>query len=214
MSEAVARSQTRFSELIPTDPIAPLKALADLKTWFGVTDTTLDAQLTLALDAVSQAIRNYTGRYLTFGTYTENFRYVISEKPERYLVETPIKTLTSGAELMNRNTGHIFVTGGPLLEVVYEGGYETLPADLTIVLYDLVQQQMSAWGVEKLGTSQPLSAPQEKAVWLGSLKVEYAISAASTQAKSAGAGGIADAALAPYAFVLDNYRSWRKVAAT
>lgn len=214
MSEVVVRSQTRYSELVPTDPILPLKSLSDVKTWFGITDTTLDTQLTLALDAVSEAIRNYTGRYLTFGTYTENFRYVVSDKPERYLVETPIKTLTSGAELVNRNTGHIFVTGGPLLEVVYEGGYETLPADLTIVLFDLIRQQMAVWGFEEIGTAKPANIPQEKAVWLGTLKVEYAISAASVQAKSAGAGGISDAALAPYAFVLDTYRSSRRFAAT
>jgi hypothetical protein len=214
MSEVVVRSQIRYSELIPTDPVPPLKSLTDVKTWFGITDTTLDAQLTLALDAVSEAIRNYTGRYLTFGTYTENFRYVISDKPERYLVETPIKTLTSGAELMNRKTGHVFVTGGPLLEVVYEGGYETLPADLTIVLFDLIRQQMAVWGFEEIGTAKPANIPQEKAVWLGTLKVEYAISAASVQAKSAGAGGISDAALAPYAFVLDTYRSMRRLAAT
>lgn len=218
MSEVAARSQTRYSELLPKTAPAPLKSLADMKTWFGVTDAAYDAQLTLAGDAVSQAIRNYTGRYLTLAEYTENFNYVVVDKPERYLVETPIKMFDTvvnvGAELLNKMTGHIFMTAGARQSIVYEGGYDPLPADLTIVFYDLVRQQMSAWGIEELGTAKPANVPQEKAVWLGTLKVEYAISAASVQAKASGAGGISDAALAPYAATLDFYRAARRLAAT
>jgi len=221
MSEVAARSQTRYSELVrqpENAAVPPLVSLADTKLWFGITDTTMDTQLTLAGEAVSQAIRNYTGRYLTLGSYVENFHYVNADKSERYLTEIPIKIFDSvvndGAVLLNRNTGHVFTVAGELVSLTYDGGYATLPADLTIVFFDLVRQQMAVWGFEELGTASPANIPQEKAVWLGTLKVEYAISAASVQAKSAGAGGISDAALAPYAFALDNYRSMRRFAAT
>lgn len=221
MSEASAASQVRAAEVIPQPPeqaIPPLMSLDDVKTWFGIADTTLDTQLTLAIEAVSQSIRNYTGRYLTRGSYQENFWQVDDQKPERYLQEVPVvvfdTVVNNGATLMNRNTGRVNIVAGQMVPVLYDGGYDPLPADLSVVFLDLVRQQMAAWGFEELGTAKPANVPQEKAVWLGTLKVEYAVNATSTQAKASGAGGISDAALAPYASVLDTYRSNRKLAAT
>jgi hypothetical protein len=211
-NEATIKSQVRFSDF-DTNVSGPLRTVEEVKAWFGITDTTHDTQLALAVDAVSAAIRGYTGRVLTSGTHTETFRDVMDIKPERYLQEIPVASVT-GALLLNKRTGRVTLTGGPELVVEYEGGYTDLPADLTVVFYELVRQQMGAWGVEQLGNAKPADDPREKAVWLGSLKVEYAISATAAQAKASGAGGISEAALAPYANVLDQYRAFRTLVAT
>jgi hypothetical protein len=216
MSESTARSQVRYSEKTDNDPAAPLISVSDIKLFFNIQDTTLDAQLTLATEIVSAVIRSYTGRNLTYGQYTEVFTDVFEPKVERYLVETPVVNYapTNIGALLNKNTGRVVLTGGPSHTVMYQGGYQTLPADLSAVCMELVRQQMAAWGVEELGSTRPANVPQEKAVWLGTLKVEYAVNATSAQAKASGAGGFSEAALAPYLPVLEKYRSHRALVAT
>jgi hypothetical protein len=217
MSEAAARSQVRFSQKEDPSDIDPLLVpIADIKTFFGVTDTALDAPLTMAAAMVSAAIRTYVGRMLTKAEYTETFEYVAEPKIERYLIEVPIHTILDPAlgVVMNSQTGRVVLMAGPVAVVVYEGGYETLPADLMGVFFELVRQQMAFMGYDKIGTSQAVVAPPEKAIWVGTLKVEYAVGANSSQAKATGGGGFSADAMAPYAWILDSYRSHRRLVAT
>jgi hypothetical protein len=217
-SEQTALSQVRFSEITSDlpDPLPPLVTLDKVKTWFGVTDSTLDQQLTVAIDIVSGVIRRYCGRTFSKANYTEVFQDVMEIKPERYLIEIPIISIadTNIASLLNRKTGRILMTGGPSLSIEYEGGYDPLPSDIVGVAMELIRQQMAAFGVTELGTNSPVVTPAERAVWVGTLKVEYAIGANSEAAKAAGAGAYADAALEPYSGVLDSYKSYRVVMAT
>jgi hypothetical protein len=153
---------------------------------------------------------------LTYGQYIEIFTDVFEPKVERYLIETPVVNYspTNIGALLNANTGRIVLTGGPSHTIMYQGGYQTLPADLVGVVMELVRQQMAMFGVETLGTARPADAPKEKAVWVGSLKVEYAISATTVAAQATGLGALSDQALKPYLGVLGNYLSVRKLVAT
>ena len=216
MSESTARSQVRFSEKTDNDAPVPLVTVDEIKLFFNIQDTSLDAQLAIATEIVSAVIRGYTGRNLTYGGYTEVFTDVMEPKIERYLVETPVEDYypTNTGSLLNRNTGRVALVAGPRVEIAYDGGYQTIPADLSAVCTELVRQQMAAWGVEELGSTRPANVPQEKAVWLGTLKVEYAVNATSAQAKASGAGGFSEAALAPYLPILERYRSHRSLVAT
>lgn len=216
MSESTVRSQVRYSEKTDVDPPVPLVILDDVKTYFGITDTALDGPLTIAIDVVSAVIRGYTGRTLTYGQYTEVFTDVFEPKIERYLIETPVDDYYASnvGFLMNKNTGRIALTGGPLLTIEYDGGYQEIPADLKAVFMELVRQHMAFMGYEKIGTASPATAPPEKAVWVGTLKVEYAIAANSPMSRASGAGALSEDALAPYAAILDRYISHRKLVAT
>lgn len=216
MSESTVRSQVRFSEKTDSDPLAPLISVADIKTFFGVTDTSLDAKLAMAADIVSGVIRLYTGRTLSKGTYVEVFTDVFEPKVERYLIETPISTYAPAniGALLNKNTGRILLTGGPSMSIEYEGGYDPIPGELAGVYMELVRQQMSVFGVDTIGSAPPASAPPEKAVWVGTLKVEYAVAANSPLSRAAGAGAMTEDALAPYAWILDSYKSHRKLVST
>lgn len=217
MSESSAKSQVRASQKTnaapPADMLCPL---AEIKIYLGVTDTALDMVLTLAGSIVTDVIRDYTGRVITKGTYTEEFREVREDKSERYLIETPIGALQDSTvgTLMNNQTGRIVLTGGPVHTVTYEGGYDPLPGGLRAVFMELVRQQMGLMGYEQVGTAPSANAPQEKAVWVGTLKVEYAIAATSAAAKAIGMGALSKDALAPYAPILDQYIARTKLAAT
>jgi hypothetical protein len=216
MSEATAKSQVRHGEKTDNDPLAPLVSLDEVKAYFGIMDTALDTVLTMAADIVSSVIRGYTGRTLTYGSYTEVFTDVMEPKTERYLIETPIEDFYPAnlGGLMNRNTGRVYLVAGQRVDVAYDGGYQVLPPDLMAVTMELIRQQAAFMGHDNLGTAPSALAPIEKAVWLGTLKVEYAVAATSPQSKAAGAGALSADGLAPYAIILDQYRSHRKLAAT
>lgn len=216
MSEATVRSQVRFSEKTDNDPLVPLVTVDEVKTYYGITDTALDIPLGLAVDVVSAVVRSYVGRILTYGGYTEVFTDVFEPKIERYLIETPIDDYypTNIGSLLNKNTGRIALTGGPRHEIGYDGGYDPIPADLRAVCMELTRQQMSLMGYTTIGNAGPADAPKEKAVWVGNLKVEYAISATTAAALATGMGALSDQALKPYAGILDKYLSYRRLVAT
>lgn len=217
MSEATAKSQVRASQKTnaapPEDLLCPL---SEIKIYLGVTDTALDMVLTLAASIVTDVIRDYTGRVITKGTYTEEYRDVFEPKVERYLIETPIDAIQdpTAATLLNSQTGRILLTGGPAHTVTYAGGYDPLPGGLRAVFMELVRQQMGFMGYEQVGTAPSANAPQEKAVWVGTLKVEYAVAATSAAAKAIGMGALSKDALAPYAMILDQYVARTKLVAT
>lgn len=215
MYEQGSQSQIRYSEKIdPAGIPEMLVDLAGIKAYFQITGSELDYPLMAAGSTVTTVIRNYTGRTISKAEYVENFEFVNDQKPDRYLIETPVLNLVSGATLQNSKTGRILLTGGPLLTVTYEGGYDPIPWDLVSVYMELVRQQMSLMGHEQIGTARPADAPPERAVWVGTLKVEYAVGQTSPSVRAQGMGAITSDALAPYAEVLDSYMSHRRVAAT
>lgn len=216
-------SDTRFSEFIPPDPLPPLFDYAAVKEWYGLTPTTPEVKVQVSMDAISKAIRDYTGRVLTHGTFQETFENVAEHTICRYLRETPIDMTTppkldagmGEVELtvFNARSGRVQLLAGPKVKVTYDAGYSVMPGDLHIVFMELLRLQMAQLGVEQFGNSTTIS-PQEKAVWVGTLKVEYAVSATTEQSKAASAGGITAAALAPWSNVLDQYRSYGTLVAT
>jgi hypothetical protein len=179
---------------------------------------------------VTGVIRTYTGRHLSFADYAETYTDVVDEKLERYLIEVPVERLLppvvrrirgrnvvevmNNVQLMNRNTGRIVMMAGPSVTVTYKGGYSALPQDLAGVFLELVRQQMSFWGHDNLGTMQGSGVPMEKAVTIGSLRVEYAVAATTSMAKASSGGALSVDGLAPYSMILDNYRSYRRLIAT
>jgi len=217
---------SRFSEFEHTEPLPPLFDYDTVKEWFGLTEVTPDVKVLAAMGAVSKAIRDYTGCVLTKGEFTETFDDVVFEYEKdgvRYLRETPIDMLepptmdnglgAQSLEVLNAKTGKVRLHGSPQVIVNYTAGYDPIPEDLLIVYMELIRLQMAQLGESSFGNSTTV-APQEKAVWVGTLKVEYAVSPTSQATQSATAGGISQAALAPWAGVLDNYRSRVKLVAT
>lgn len=223
LSDVTARSQVRFGNLEPVvDPPVTLVDLDTIKQFFGIKDTAIDDQLMSAAAIVTAVIRTNTGRYLNKGSYVETFTDVNDQKPERYLVETPVINILPPqnvavpevATLMQGRTGRVLLTAGPVVDVIYEGGYDPLPYDLLGVFYELVRQQMGIWGFETLGVFKPYAAPAEKSVTVGSLKVEYAVSANSLAARANSGSPLSEEALMPYEAILSSYRSYRRLVAT
>lgn len=216
-------SDTRFSEFIPPDPLPPLFDYAAVKEWYALTPATPELRVQTSMDAISKAIRDYTGRVLTKGSFEETFEDVRGDTVCRYLRETPIDMTTPpkldagmgpvDLVVFNARSGRVQLLAGPRVKVTYDAGYAVMPSDLCIVFMELLRLQMAQLGEDQFGNSTTIS-PQEKAVWVGTLKVEYAVSATTEQSKAASAGGITAAALAPWANVLDEYRSRVKLVAT
>jgi hypothetical protein len=216
-------SDTRFPQLDGPESLPPLFDYAAVKAWFGLTEDTPNVRVTVAMNAVSTAIRNYTGRTITKGAFTETFEDVREDTTCRYLLETPLDLTVppkvdagmgeQDLEVFNAKTGRVKIFAGPRVRVSYSAGYDPVPDDLQIVFMELLRLQMAQLGESTFGTATTVT-PQEKAVWVGTLKVEYAVSATTEQSKAAAAGGITADALAPWASVLDMYRSRTSLVAT
>jgi hypothetical protein len=99
------------------------------------------------------------------------------------------------------------------IKVVYTGGYSPLPADLRAVVLELTRKQLGAMGVDlsALGGAGGAEVPI-RAVSIGALRVEYAISLTASSSKGA-APAINSDLVQEFATVLDLYRSPRRVAA-
>lgn len=217
MSEETARSQVRFSEKIDPDDLPPeLVSVDDIKTYFGITDTTLDIPLLASSAIVTAVLRSYTQRALSLGTYIETYTDVHERKPERYLIETPVQDLGPGSDgtLMNKKTGRIWMVAGQKRVVTYAGGYNPIPMDLMAVYMELIRQQMALMGHDQIGTAPPVSALTERSVTVGALRVDYAAGANSQAVTSSGRGAITKEALAPYADILLQYCARTSLVAT
>lgn len=190
-----------------TSPVPPLVSYDEVKNWFGLTDAIPLPQVAGVMSAISQLIRNYTGRILTHGEYVETFQLVSDEKAARFTREFPIDRATIGVEVLSYEQGSIRVPPGMFSDVTYLAGYEMIPADLTFVFMELLRMQMGIMEIPGFGVTT--TAPVEKAVSVGSLKVEYAVSANTSFAKLATAGGLSAEALVPWHGTLDAYRSFR-----
>lgn len=201
----------RFSQFVPENPPASLFDYAAVVAWFGIPAAPEDPKILAGMSAVTKAIRSYTGRVINEVAVVETFEEVGDFSPYRHLREVPVTippTSTSGgisspSKLLNSQTGWTKIPVGSIVQVSYTGGCSPVPDDLKIVFMSLLAMQMSALEVEGFGK---ISSPQERAVTIGQLKVDYSLSAESLHSQAATAGGISAEALAPWAFTLDQYR--------
>lgn len=220
------------------DPSEPLIAVDDLAALLGLTlplGPPLDTQVVFAARAVAAAIRSYCGRQIVRGEYAERFigglpveregeggplywRLTLTEWPVGEIVE-----IKSGSRLLNPELAVIHGTLGVVLvpvslagaaspiDVTYLGGFDPLPGDLAALYVDLCRRQLLTMGATLPGVAL---APV-KAVTVGALKIDYAIS--NVPAEGALAGGpmpmTADALVA-YEPTLGRFRAVRKMAAT
>jgi hypothetical protein len=188
-----------------------------LKSLLGVADGLYDAPIQFALEVASQLIQDYTGRRLVYGRYTEIFRgpcYTLD------LGEFPVAQVESFTPAIGfghtlfRDTGIVKMNGSlggfNEVSVTYTAGYEQMPADIVAVLLDLSKRQLMSMGVEL--PSMGDLRPQTKGVTVGTLKVDYAVSATVNQ-QSAGSA-VSGPALKQYAGVLDMYVHPRRLVAT
>lgn len=195
-----------FSDLSRSTPDEPLVSLDKVKEWFGVTESYLDVQLSLASEAVSAVIRSYTGRYLTQAEFTETWLDSVPGEPLVQLREYPLENVLEGATIYRKSSGQVIREGS---SVRYTAGYANLPADLSVIVFELIRQQMYLFGHEKFGTAA--SAPKTpRSVAIGNLKVDFGAPATSNTAAvnlAKGAGSLTQDALAPYEQTLNGYRS-------
>jgi hypothetical protein len=205
-------TSSRFSDFsVVTDPIPGLVTEQETKDWFGITyplESPMDIQLIGSIEAVSQLIRDYTGRYLSYMEFREVWRDIEDRNGDRFLRETPLDEITSINDtiILNKATSRVLIPAGPETEVLYSAGYETLPASLRMVVMELIKQQMIALGYEDFGGNAS-GVPPEKAVTIGTLRVEYAVPGNLQTIRTSGAGGLSVDALSPYKGVLDPLRS-------
>lgn len=225
---------------------ASLMTLEDLAPLLGLTlplTEPLASQVPFATEGVSRLIRQYVGRNLSEGSFTEFFGqpgFLVRSSEggalgvKVNLTEWPVTEITAltvngvprtfPPATINHSLGTLWLPweGQPLTQAVpigveYVGGYDPLPADVKGVFLDLVRRQLAAMGANLAagGSTIPAATAPIKAVTVGALKVEYAV---ASQPAAAGAAGGASPfttdAVAGYASTLDEYRSVRKVAAT
>lgn len=166
--------------------MATLITLEQIKLLLGVSDTTYDPQIQFSLDLASKLIQDYTGRELVYAQYTEKFfrpRFVLDlgEFPA-YTVESSTPELPAEYEF-HRSTGLIrtkmSMEAMSDITIVYTAGYSDMPADLVGVVLELVRRQLAAMNVD-IPALASLS-PQTKGVTVGTLKVDYAVSAMTSQ---------------------------------
>lgn len=74
--------------------MAGLCALADLKTWLGITDTTQDAKLQLMIDMTSEQMIAYLGYNARRATYTSEV-HTINNSQLMYLNAAPIQSVAT-----------------------------------------------------------------------------------------------------------------------
>lgn len=138
-----------------------LCTLADLKTMLGITDTSQDAYLAMALTAATSAIQSYCDQTFFQGTYTEvldgnavglNSGWLeVSERPVQSLTsvtynpdDSTISTTYTGSNfhydpntgfirwLSSSTSGRAFDYGFRKLAVIYSAGYSSIPSDLSV----------------------------------------------------------------------------------
>jgi hypothetical protein len=164
----------------PADPLAESLMLdADLFKLLGLASpaSPLAEQVVLAGQAVSALIRDYTGRHLTRGIFTDTIRgphgqatmptwnprgrpraIRLNEWPVvalKVIVSSKGRALDIGSFAVDREHGGLYPRAGAWpfhpdedLLVTYEAGYQPLPANLRLVMLDLTRRALSAMGVD------------------------------------------------------------------
>lgn len=205
----------------PAD-LPPLVTLDDAKKLLGVTVPTYDEQITFGLEVVSSVLREYTGRRFTLADYEDTFAgaeghgfLALAEFPVVDVTEIRDQWQALTATTVNKATGNLSFCHGDTwprgnVTVKYRAGYAKLPAMLTAVVLDMLRRQLSVMGVD-LSTASSAGAPV-RAVSVGQLRVEYAVSLTGEASKGA-SSPVLDATLDSFGAVLSMFRHPRMLAA-
>ena len=140
-----------------------LVSLADYKTYKSINSTTNDDRLALIISGVSQFVKSFCSR--SFNEYTVNNKvefghagdsfYLLDEFPLIELVSVKLNTGTASVVLTEGTdyfvdaksdriiaaNGRRFGTSSLLfgsLEITYKAGYLTIPEDIQLAVFDLV----------------------------------------------------------------------------
>jgi hypothetical protein len=211
-----------------------LMTLDTAKSLLGVPakEKALDPQIEFALEVASSLIVDYTGRRLVRAEYVETFY-----PPQTFtrhghehgffsLLEFPVESVAratvNGADrlltgmMLHRAVGLLKLPGigvGDTVQVDYVAGYAKLPADLAAVVLELTRRQLQAMNVDlsTVGGAAASAAPI-RAVSVGQLRVEYAMSMTSEAARGV-RSPVTSEVLGEFATVLDMYRSSRRILA-
>ena len=125
----------------------------DIKAYIGYTDSSRDLQLEMLLDAGFAVLKEITGRNLERAIYKDTFqfresRHYVREFPiqeiEEILVgETPVPAtdylLFEQQGYLHFKNPRYFSYFSSYMTVQYVGGYEFLPADMKLALFNSVQ---------------------------------------------------------------------------
>lgn len=220
----------------PTDTTTPeLISVADFKAAFGIDPsyTDADAQIALACEIASSLVVTYTGRRLVKNTYKD--RFLVTRNDLRlcdvaapfHLSEFPLYELVSitheasaqehDPHYVQYASGIVGVSGimpDAAYLVEFIGGFDPLPAVLRGALLDMTRRQLEALGVDLSSASSQLKPSQvpARAVTIGQLRVEYAISLTAISTQGATSPFLTDM-LSNYESVLDPFVHPRKQAA-
>lgn len=213
-----------YPDLIsPTTP-PELMSLTELRDLLGLTgvDPPSDAQLTFALNMASEIIRSETGRFLALDTYKDRFLIVrqgdilsLSEYPLHQVTSITIdgQAVTDYDYRQHARTGILYPSRPSLGEVVieYSAGYDPLPYDLQGVLIELARRQLQSMNLPSGAVS---GDPPIKAVGIGNLRVDYAISPSPDAGNKQMLSPALAEVVSQFSGVLFGYRHSRMMGAT
>jgi hypothetical protein len=176
----------RISRVMVPATSTALITLDEAKTALGISlaDTSQDAAITQQIDQVSAAINNYCDRIFVRQTYEDHFRYVCQwvapGKPIRtrqYPIPTdldgvPLLTVTEDGAAIDPTMWEIDIETGWLYRlngsnavaswsgnsiiVDYDGGYDTIPADLQGAALDWLKIRRAGAGRDPLLRSETI----------------------------------------------------------
>lgn len=207
-----------------------LVSLADMKAYLGIdsSDTTYDSFLTLQLEIVSESIEGYCGRVFEKKTWTQTlYKEDWVNQDKIHLYQYPLTgqvdsiTKNDGTtidldEIVNLNSiamlrrlgedgkfTKFFFYDCESVEVVYESGYDTIPAPIRSVVYSLVSESYSK---KKVGIDVNFGNDVQRLSIPGVISIDFDYTLQSNERKNK-YGMI----LGNYLNVLDSYRSERSV---
>jgi hypothetical protein len=212
-----------FPEVTLPDPLPPLLSATQLRSLLGLgaSDPPTDEQLTFVSEVASASIRGNIGRSLTLADYIDTFYDIdpsgmlsLSEYPVKDITEVDVSGVTHPGDTfrVHAKTGILyapssFTVGDPVV-VKYEAGYATIPHDIQAVMLELSRQQLHSMGLPNgaVDINTPI-----RAVSIGALRVEYAVSLTASATKGAQAS-VLTSILKEYEATLQPYRHSRILA--
>jgi len=167
--------------------MSDLCALADVKTYLGITDTNSDAVLTSLVTNASAMVEQFCNRVFAQASYTETRNG--NERVQLCLKNTPVTAVASVTindtpvlpAVGATGTGYVFddisiylrqggyqsafIRGMQNVTVVYTAGFATIPMDVAQACIELVAQKYAKRNridkaSETLGTQQTISFSQ------------------------------------------------------
>lgn len=206
--------------------VPPLVTAADFKVFMGLPSdaTNYDAVLEAGIKALSEMVRTYTGRILTRAVYRERLMWssILPTDLGRsgfYTREFPIHDMVppDDFEVVAADRGLVSFKNGPSgtapFDVEYDAGYDELPADLSSVIFLMLKDHLTSFGFMVAPTGADTSMTP-RAVAIGALRVDYAISPNSPAAMAGAYSPLTPEGFKRYAGAIDSYRSPYVLAAT